>query len=49
MTTASKKKPKASQSLKQTEFSFLAAEAQGVIHRRKFQSMESILSLPETG
>jgi 1,4-alpha-glucan branching enzyme len=30
MTTASKKKPKVSQSLKQTEFSFLAPEAQGV-------------------
>ena len=30
MTTASKKKAKVSQSLKQTEFSFLAPEAQGV-------------------
>ena len=30
MTTASKKKAKMSQSLKQTEFSFLAPEAQGV-------------------
>ena len=30
MTTASKKKPKVSQSLKQIEFSFLAPEAQGV-------------------
>jgi 1,4-alpha-glucan branching enzyme len=30
MTTASKKKPKVSQSLKQAEFSFLASEAQRV-------------------